>query len=59
MLCWFLLFNSVNQLDIYTYPLPFEPPSYAPTPPTPPASYPSRSSQSTKLSSLCYLAASH
>lgn len=58
-MCWFLLFNSVNQLDIYVYPLPLEPPSYPPHPATPPASYPSRSSQSTKLSSLCYLAASH
>ena len=40
----FLLYNKVNQLCVYIYPLPFEPPSH------PPCS----SSQSTKLSALCY-----
>ena len=48
MLCQFLLCNSVNQL--YVYPLLLS----LPSPPQP-----SRSSQSTKLSSLCYTAASH
>ena len=42
VLCWFLLYNIVNQLYIYIYPLPLQSPSY-----------PSRSSQSTELSSLC------
>ena len=46
MLCQFLLYNNVNQLHVYIYPLP-----------PLPASYPSRSSQ-TKQSSLCYTAAS-
>ena len=50
MLCWFLLCNTVNQLYVYIYPLPVEP--------LPPLSHPSRSSQSTKLDSLCYIAAS-
>ena len=36
----------------YMYPLLLEPPSH-------PRSHPSRSSQSTGLSSLCYIAASH
>ena len=25
MLCWFLLHNKMNQLYVYTYPLPVEP----------------------------------
>ena len=25
MLCWFLLYNKMNQLYVYTYPLPLEP----------------------------------
>ena len=53
MLCWFLLYNNMNQLYVYIYPLPLEPPSH------PPTSHPSRISQSTKLSSLCCIAASH
>ena len=48
MLCQFLMYNEVNQLYVYIYPLPLGPPSY-----------PCRSSQSTRLSSLCYTAASH
>ena len=42
----------MNQLDIDIYPLSREPPS-------PPPFHHSRSSQSTRLSSLCYTAASH
>ena len=53
MLCQFLLYNNVNQLYVYIYLLPLEPPCH-----TPP-SHPSRSSQSTRLSSLCYAATSH
>ena len=48
MLCWFLLYNSANQLYVYICPLP-------PTPPT----HPARVSRRTELSSLCYIAASH
>ena len=48
MLCQSLLYNKVNQLYVYIYPFPLEPTS------TP--SNPSRSSQSTKLSFLCYTA---
>ena len=33
MLCWFLLYDSVNQPYMYVYPLRLEPPS--PRPPTP------------------------
>ena len=51
MLCWFLLYNNVNQRYVYIYPLPAEPP--------PPPSQTSRSSQSTQLDSLCYIAASN
>ena len=40
MLCWFLLYNNVNQLYVYICPLPLNPPS--PQPPNP-----SKSSQST------------
>ena len=48
MLCWFLPFNNVSQPQVYTCPLPLEPPSH-----------PSRLSQSTRLSSLCYTTTSH
>ena len=48
MLCQFLLYNDVNQLYVYMYPLL----------PNPPA-HPSRSSQNTELNSLCQPAASH
>ena len=47
MLSWFLLYNEVNQLYVYIYPLPLGPPSHPP-------SHPSRSSQGSKLSSLVY-----
>ena len=50
MLCQFLLYNNVDQLYEYIYPLPLEPP-----PPAPP-SHPARASQSPRLSSLCYTA---
>ena len=72
MLCFFLLYNNVNHLfvvvqsqlcltlfdpmdcsNIYVYI-----PSVLSLPGSSP-SHPSRSSQSTKLSSLCYTAASH
>ena len=46
--CLFLLFNEVNQLYVYIYALPHEPPSHPHA-----ISHPSRSSQSTELSSLC------
>ena len=55
MLCWFLLYNKVNQLQLHIYPLPLEPLCH----PTRYPSQPSRSSQSTKLNSLFYTAASH
>ena len=45
----FAVQQSESAMCIYIYPLPFEPPSHPP----------SSSSQSTKLSSLCYRAASH
>ena len=48
VVCWFLLYNNLNQLCVYMCPLPLQPPSH-----------PSRSSQSTELSSLYYTAASH
>ena len=32
MLCWFLLYNNMNQLKVSIYPLPLEPPSQAPSP---------------------------
>ena len=48
MLYQFLLYNSMNQMHVYVN-----------LPPTQPASHISRSSQSTELSSLCYIAASH
>ena len=32
MLCWFLLYNQVNQPYVYTYPLPLGSPSLAPHP---------------------------
>ena len=61
MLCWFLPYSNTNQSWLYIYmhsyevcvciyPFPLEPPSPIPPP---------RSSQSIKLSSLCYTAASH
>ena len=43
---------SLNQLQVYIYPLPFGPLYHLPP-------HPSRSSQSTELSSLHYTAASH
>ena len=51
--CQFLLYNQVNQLYVYTYPLP----SWISLSPftTPPSGSP----QSTELSSLCYTAGSH
>ena len=52
MLCQFLLYNGVNELYVYIYPLCLGPPS-------PPPSHPSRSLQSTELSSLCYTAGSY
>ena len=55
MVCQFLLYNKVNQIDIYIYThissllhLPLTPPSHA-----------SRWTGSTKLISLCYVAVSH
>ena len=42
MLCYFLLFNKVNRLCVYIYPLPLELPSHPP-----------RSPQSTRLGFLC------
>ena len=32
MLCWFLLYNNMNQLQMYTCPFPLEPPSCLPHP---------------------------
>ena len=55
MVCWFLLYNKVNQLYTYIHP---HIPSLLPLPP-PSLLHPSRWSQSTKLISLCYAAASH
>ena len=55
MLCQFLLYNEVNQLYVYIYP---HIPSLLSLSPTL-LSHPSRSSQSIKLISLCYTAASH
>ena len=52
MLCWFLLYNKVNQLYVYIIS------SLLDLPPTP-LSHPSRSSQSTELSPLCSPEASH
>ena len=49
MLCWFLLYNSINQLYVYIGP---SPPFWASLPP-PPISSPG-SSQSSKLNLLCY-----
>ena len=54
MLCQFLLHNKVNQQFVYLYPLSLGPPSQPH-----PLSHLSRSSQSTKLSYLCYTAGSH
>ena len=49
-LCWFLLYNEVNWLYVYIYPLPLGTSS--------PTLLPSRSSQCPELSSLCFAAAS-
>ena len=51
--CSFLLYNEVNQLYVYIFPIPLEPPSNLPS------SYFSCSSQSTQLSSLCNKTAFH
>ena len=53
MLCQFLLYNKLNQLYVYIYPLPLGLASQQPP------SHPSRSSQITELSSLSYTAASY
>ena len=45
MLCSFLLYNEMNQLFVYIYPLPLAAALY---------NHPSRSSQSMELSSLSY-----
>ena len=50
MQCQFMLYNKVNQLYVYIYPISWI---------FPPTSHPSRSPQSTKLSSLRYTAGSH
>ena len=52
VLCWFLLYNKMNQLYIYRYLLPLGPPHTHPHPA--PLGH-----HSTKLHSLCYIAASH
>ena len=31
-MCYFLLYNKVNQLYVYIYPLPLEPSSHSPPP---------------------------
>ena len=36
VLCYFLLYNSVNQGQVYIYSLPLEPPSHSPPSPRPP-----------------------
>ena len=54
MLCWFLLYNEVNQLYAHMYPLPLRPLCRSPT-----LCQPSRSSQSTEQSSQCFTAGSH
>ena len=55
LLCQFLMYNKVNQLYVYLYPI--SPPSCFSLPPS--LSHPSRWSQSTKMISMCYAAASH
>ena len=55
MVCYFLLYNKVNQLYVYIYL--HIPPSCISLPPS--LSHPSRWSQSTELISLCYVAASY
>ena len=55
MVCQFLLHNKVNQLYIDIYPHIFSLLRLLP----PSLSHPSRWTQSTKLISLCYVAASH
>ena len=54
MVCQFLLYSKVNQLYVY---IPISPPSCVSLPPS--LSHPSRWSQSTKLISVCYVAASN
>lgn len=50
----FRLYNKVNRLQVYIYPLPLGlPPTHRTKP------QPSGSSQSARLSALCYTAASH
>ena len=49
----FLLYNNMSRLNVYIYPFLLGPPSQ------PPLCHPSRSSQSSELSSLSYIAASH
>ena len=56
MVCQLLLYNKVNQLYIYLYP---HISSLLRLPLPPSLSHLSRSSQSIKLISLCYAAASH
>ena len=51
--CSFLLYNEVNQLYVYIFPILLEPSSNLPS------SYFSWSSQSTQLSSLCNKTAFH
>ena len=53
ILCWFLLYNNVNQSWLYIYI-----PSHLSLPPNS-LSHPSRSSQITRLGFLCYIASSH
>ena len=52
-MCWFLLYNNMNQWYVCIYPL-----SWVLSLPPNPTSHPSRSSQSNELSSLCYTAGS-
>ena len=51
----FLLYKEVNQLDVYKYPLPLEPPSH----PHPTPLLHHKAQSITELSSQCYTAASH
>ena len=55
LLCHVILVSAIQyreSVNVYIYPVPFGLPSHSPIPL-------SRSSQSTKLGSLCYIAASH
>ena len=58
MLCWFLLYNNVNQPQVYIYPLPLEPSSHTPHP-TPLGHHRTLELRARVQSSLCYIAASH